>query len=199
MNNKIKNYFQRLYNETGVKPFTFFNVFLFPVLPVVLAIVVESTDMGIALPIIALIAGLAFNIAKTIIKFPTEAVKILPLMFLATMAFTIKFFVWPIIKFAYYSGKAATAANMGNYSESQYYSGQHSGMAMSAFNWFQYDGKTYKDEADYNSYGEMPAYAADEGSYSYKQNDAAHAMGYVNGKEAEMNGRVWNEQRQVWA
>ena len=32
----------------------------------------------------------------------------------------------------------------------------------------------------------------DEGSYTSKQNEQAKAVGYSNGKEAEMSGRTWN-------
>ena len=202
MNNPIKKYFQKIYNETGKKPFTFLNAFLLTILPLVLgyfismALVSSIGEDEILIPIgfaIALAVGCIIDFLLLLKNFKGKAVVLLLLNIVASLLFFITFILWPVLKFAFRAGMAATQSNLGNTTASVNASrraGATKGKK-SALNWFEYTGRVWEDEKEV-----MPEdtsnYSLDEGSYTDIQNQQARAHGFENGKHAEVSGRKWN-------
>lgn len=198
MNNPIKKYFQKLYNETGKKPFTFFNAFLVVFLPLIIFFGLGSTmatsEMDIPkFLILGIVVGLGLDLILVLVKFKGKGIALFFLHILASLLFFCTFILWPLLKFMVRSGSAANQANLGNVSASVNASkraGATKGKK-SALNWFEYEGYTWKDEREVIP-NNTNSYSADEGSYSYNQNQKAKAQGFSNGKDAEMSGRSWN-------
>lgn len=198
MNNPIKNYFQKIYQETGKKPFTFIQPFCLLILPLIMVIfgLIMENNLGTQktltiMAVVVVIGWIAF-IAIPFIRLKGKGIGVFFLSILASIIFFISFILWPMLKFAYRGGQAITQANMGNTSASVNAS-QRMGATKgkkSALNWFEYDGYVWKDEKEVLP--EMTDYALDEGSYSLEQNTQARAKGFSNGKDAEMQGRTWN-------
>lgn len=199
MNNPIKNYFQNIYNQTKIKPFTFLNCFLCIFLPVIGLILGayllnNNATLGIAVMILFLLGGWAGNFALLYTKFKTTAIPLFFLNILASIAFFGKLIVLPLIKAGIKGGKAVTQANMGNVTASVNAS-RESGATLastktSALNWFEYEGYEWKDAVETPEMYEHQE--LDEGSYTDAQNQGARSVGYANGKEAEMAGRQWD-------
>ena len=202
MNNSIKTYFQQMYNETGKKPFTFLNAFILTILPLglgylltmlLVSIMGEEESLILVGFVLAYLFCYVINFLLLAKNFKDNQIKLLVYSIIASILFFITFFLWPILKFAFRAGTAATQANLGNTTASVNASrraGATKGKK-SALNWFEYDGRVWQDEKE-NMPQDIPNYALDEGSYSYEQNQKAKAYGYSNGKAAEMAGRRWN-------
>lgn len=202
MNNSIKNYFQQVYNETGKKPFTFLNAFILTILPLGLGYLLTMmlvSAKGEQESFILVGFGLAYLICYVINflllgkNFKDNQIKLLIYSIIASIVFFVSFFLWPLLKFAFRAGAAATQANLGNTTASVNASGRAGATKgkKSALNWFEYDGHVWQDEKE-NMPEDIPNSALDEGSYSYEQNQKAKAYGYSNGKDAEISGRSWN-------
>lgn len=192
----MKKYFQKVYNETHVKPFTFLNCFLCIFLPIIALIggvvLMDSNEaLGTTVMILGIVVGWGINLALLLAKFKGKGVGLFFLNILASIAFFCTFILWPFIKYLMHSGNAAWQANMGNITESVNSSRKMGAVLASpkksAFNWFQYDGYVWKDEKVEPEL--LKNYELDEGSYSYDQNQKARSMGYSNAKDAEMHGQ----------
>ncbi len=196
MNNPIKKYFQNIYNQTGKKPFTFFNALLM-ILPIIIYLVIafSGADLDEANKILLLstLGCWGINFLITFLKFKVTGIAIFLLSIIASLLFFISFILWPVLKFAFRAGMSVTQANLGNTTASVNASkraGATKGKK-SALNWFEYEGNVWKDEKEVMP-DDIPNHSLDEGSYSYEQNQQAKAHGYSNGKDAEMSGRSWN-------
>lgn len=199
MKSPIKNYFQKIYMETGKKPFTFLNCFLSLIVPIAMFIIVgsqvsvsEGGKVAITVFLSVLIAW-GLDIFLLVKNFHGQAVPIFLLGLLASIAFLFTFILWPVLKFAFRAGMAATQANNGNITDSVN-SSRKAGATKgkkSALNWFEYDGYEWKDEKEVMP-EDIPNYELDEGSYTYDQNQQARNMGYTNAKDAEMHGQKIN-------
>lgn len=195
MNNPIKRHFQQIYNETGKKPFTFLNAFFMVFFPVIVAIVMTFVDANIfaVAALAALAVGIVINLIIMLVKFQVKGIGLFFLTLLASFMFFCSFIFWPFLKFSFRAAGAMFHANLGNITASVNASrraGATKGKR-SALNWFEYDGKVWKDEKEVMP-EDIPNYSLDEGSYSYDQNQQARNHGYSNGKEAEMSGHKWN-------
>ena len=200
MKNPIKNYFQKIYNETGKKPFTFLNCFLLIFLPIIAliggAFMVDTNEsLGYIIMILGVVVGWGVNLALLISKFQGKGIGLFFLSLLASLLFFCTFILWPAIKRGIHGGNAIWQANMGNITESVNSSRKMGAVSAnpkkSAFNWFEYDGYVWIDEKDAEP-ELLKNYEADEGSYSYDQNQQARSMGYANAKDAEMHGQKIN-------
>ncbi len=200
MNNPIKNQFQKVYNETGKKPFTFLNCFLTIFLPIIIFIAScylfgSSDDIPafFAANILGLVVGWGINLALLWKSFQKQGISLFFLNILASIAFFCSFVIWPLIKLSYRASQAIVQANLGNTTGSVNASkraGATKGR-MSALNWFEYNGDVWENEKEVMP-EEDTTYSADEGAYSSEQNQKAQSHGYRNGKEAELSGRRWN-------
>ena len=193
MSNPIKNYFQQVYDETGKKPFTFLHACLCILVPIVVmctAFYLFEYDEGkvIGVSVAGLIASWGLLIFLSFKEFKEKTVKIFLFQILASITFWTKFLLIPIIKLSWHAGKAAVAANHGNVTASVNESKRSAATKTkkSAFNWFEYDGKVWKDEKE--AYDQVADYSLDEGSYSMDQNNEARNKGYINAKHAEDSG-----------
>lgn len=195
----MKKYFQKVYNETHIKPFTFLNCFLCIFLPIIAliggAVLMDSNEaLGTTVMILGIVAGWGINLALLLVKFKGKGVGLFFLNILASIAFFFTFILWPLLKFCFHAGMAATNANLGNNTAS-INSSRKAGASVgstkkSAFNWFEYEGYEWKDDKVEPEL--LNNYEADEGSYSYDQNQQAKSMGYANAKDAEMHGQKIN-------
>lgn len=198
MNNPIKKYFNKIYSETGKKPFTFLNCFLVVLLPLIFIfgsafLIADTEEVVVPATIIGLVVSLGLNLVLLIVKFKGKAIGLFFLTVLASILFFCSFILWPILKFAFRAGSAATQANLGNTTASVNASrraGATKGKK-SALNWFEYDGYVWKDEKEIMP-EDLPNGSLDEGAYSYDQNQSARNVGYANAKDAEMSGRKWD-------
>lgn len=200
MNNPIKKHFQKVYNETGKKPFTFIQPFCLLILPLIVVIadaVLMETSIDEQTGVILLVAGVAISwiafIAIPFVRFGKGGFGVLFLSILASLMFFCSFILWPFLKFAFRAGGAVFQANLGNTTASVNSSrkaGATKGKA-SALNWFEYEGNVWKDEKEVMP-EDLPASSLDEGSYSYDQNNDARSKGYENAADAERSGRKWN-------
>jgi len=79
MNNPIKKYFQNIYNQTGKKPFTFFNALLM-ILPVIIYLVIafSGADLDEANKILLLstLGCWGINFLITFLKFKATGIAI---------------------------------------------------------------------------------------------------------------------------
>lgn len=196
----MKAYFQEIYNETKMKPFTFLNAALCVLIPIVAFIAIgvgvspeNNTTVIIVFSASLLICwGINFYLLHK--KFNEKAVKLMIFNVLASIAFWTKLILLPLLKIMWHAGRAAFHANMGNTTASVNSSSQMGASIASnkksAFNWFEYEGKVWEDDTFEAELKED--YSLDEGTCSDEQNQVAKGIGYVNGKEAEMAGRKWN-------
>lgn len=199
MKNPIQNHFQRVYDETHVKPFTFLNCFLCIFLPIVglilgALIISNNTTIGIIVMILFILGGWAGNFALLFKNFKEKGISLFFLNLLASIAFFFKLIVMPLFKVLVKIGVASTQANLGNTTASVN-SSKQAGATLastktSALNWFEYDGYEWKDNVEKPKL--HPNSGLDEDSYTDAQNQAARNLGYVNAKEAEMAGRQWD-------
>lgn len=195
MKNPIKDYFQNIYDQTQIKPFTFLNCFLCIFLPVIGLILGgywldRNATLGIAVMILLLLGGWVGNFVLLYTKFKETAIVLFVLNILASIAFFGKLILWPLIKAGIKSGKAAMEANWGNTTASVNAS-REAGATLastktSAFNWFEYEGHEWKDVTETPEVYEHQE--LDEGSYIDEQNQKGRDAGYANAKEAEMHG-----------
>lgn len=196
----MKKYFQRLYNETGKKPFTPLNFFLMVGIPAIIMVIAsfmsgsQSDAIFIAAVIVAIV-GWIINLVLCIKKFGSKGVGLFFLTLLASIAFFCSFILWPFLKWSFRAAGAMVHANLGNTTASVN-SSRRAGATKgkkSALNWFSYDGTVYQDEKEVMP-DNIGGNALDEGLYTDSQNQAARNIGYSNGKDAEMSGKKWNGQ-----
>ena len=198
MNNPIKKYFQKIYNETGKKPFTFLNCFLIIFLPLIFILgsaflIADTEEVVVTATILGFVIGLGINLALLLVKFKGKGIGLFLLSVLASVLFFCSFILWPLLKIMVRAGGAVTQANLGNTTASVNASrrmGATKGKK-SALNWFEYEGHVWKDEKEVMPEN-IPTGSLDEGSYSYDQNQQARNVGYSNAKDAEMSGRKWD-------
>lgn len=195
MRNPIKIYFQKVYLETNIKPFTFLNCFLcifLPVIGLILgALMMGSNEsLGKAVMILSFLGGWIGNFVLLYKKFDKLAIGLFFLNLLASIAFFSKLILLPWLKASIKFGRAALQSNLGNVTGSVNASRQGgaelASTKTSAFNWFEYDGHEWKDVKETAELDEH--YELDEGAYTYEQNQQGKDAGYANAKEAEMQG-----------
>lgn len=154
----------------------------------------DNAILGFIVMILGVLAGWGINLALLLTKFKGKGVGLFFLNILASLAFFITFILWPLLKFCFHTGMAATQANLGNTTASVNSSrkaGAHAASPKkSAFNWFEYNGYEWKDDKEEPEL--LNNYEADEGSYTYEQNQQARNIGYTNAKDAEMHGQTIN-------
>ena len=195
MRNPIKNHFQRVYNQTNIKPFTFLNCFLCIFVPVIgliagMVLLGVNEALGIAVMIFGLLAGWAGNFLLLFKNFKAAAIGLFFLNLLASIAFFGKLILLPFLKASIKASRAVVQSNLGNVTASVNASrkggAELASTRSSAFNWFEYEGYEWKDvkqTAEVYEHHEL-----DEGSYTNEQNQQAKNAGYANAKEAEMHG-----------
>ncbi|MCM1261554.1 MAG: hypothetical protein NC313_02445 [Butyrivibrio sp.] len=195
MRNPIKNRFQRVYDETHIKPFTFLNCFLCILLPIIGFIVGgmlsgANGGLGIAVMILGLLGGWVGNFLLLFRNFQKAAIGLFFLNILASIAFFGKLILVPFLKASVKFGMAAWQSNLGNVTASVNASSEGgaelASSRTSAFNWFEYDGYVWKDAKQTAQLYEH--HELDAGSYTDEQNQQARNSGYANAKEAEMHG-----------
>lgn len=153
----MKNYFQKIYNETGEKPFTFLNCALSILLPLVIFLVVglnvsaAEGNKVITISIIALIVCWGIDIALLFHKFK-DAKRTAILFFLgllASVAFFCKLILFPLIKWIMNMSLSMTDVQTGNFAgannKANRANAEAGGVKMSAFNWFVYDDRKFED------------------------------------------------------
>lgn len=192
----MKKYFQSIYNETGIKPFTFMHAALCILIPILVFFLVGmnvSSGEGEAVIIWAigsLLVCWGIDVFLIYRSFKDKVVKIFIFHVLASIAFWSKLILIPLFKICWQAGMAVFHANNGNTTASINSSRRMGAAAASnkksAFNWFEYEGKVHTDD---NFEAELlDDFSADEGAYSAEQNNEARAKGYKNAKHAEMSG-----------
>lgn len=195
MRNPIKNYFQQVYDQTQIKPFTFLNCFLCIFLPVIGLVLGgflsgNNARLGIAVMILSLLGGWIGNFVLLYQKFDKLAIRLFFLNILASIAFFSKLILLPWLKWSVKAAGAVFHANLGNVTASVN-SSKKAGAELastktSAFNWFEYDGHEWEDvnvSPELYEHNEL-----DEGSYTDAQNQKGRDAGYANAKEAKMHG-----------
>ena len=154
----MKKYFQKLYNETGQKPFTFLNCFLCvftPIIALILGYMIDKVDPtpAIILLIVVTILSLAANVFILFKRFNDikRALLLALLNNFASLHFFCKLILFPLIKIAFRFAGAATQMQMGNTAGASHTMGNataSAGIKTSAFNWFKYDGTTIADHLE---------------------------------------------------
>lgn len=200
MKNPIKQRFQKVYDQTNIKPFTFLNCFLCIFLPIIGffvggTIVDSNPALGFAVMALLILGGWIGNFLILFKNFKTDAIGLFFLNMLASFAFFTKLILWPLLKASYHFGMAAWQSNLGNTTASMNASSRGGASLgstkMSALNWFEYEGNKWSDVTQTAEVHEN--YALDEGSYTYEQNQRARNMGYHNAKDAQMHGADVNK------
>lgn len=197
----MKKYFQKLYNETGTKPFTFLNCFLIIFLPIVFAILagVSGTNESkiLILAIVGFVLGLVGN---TLIQFRRfsdvkKALWLTVLNLLASIHFFCKLILFPVIGFFINMSGAMTSMQAGNYNQATSetnHAMKAEGLKLSAFNWFKYDGTKFQDIEGEDTpivYENSNAYDATLGrSYTDREDANARSMGYTDAQDAVSSG-----------
>ena len=202
----MKSYFQKLYNKTGKKPFTFLNCALCLLIPIIVLIVVGSQAsasegakvMAVFIPVtVGCIVG---NIVLQFVRFKSigKAIWLTVLNFLASTAFFCKLILFPFIGFFFKMSGAMTDVQMGNFSAANNnMNNARSGKArLSAFNWFQYDGRTFEDvqvgeerPEDYSTDNLAWSHSLNR-SFTAEEDLKAKNLGFQNAKDAENQGRI---------
>jgi len=194
----MKKYFQNIYNETGIKPFTFLNCALTLLLPFAIFIAIGSVsstsegDKVMIVTLIGLIACWGSNIALLFNKFKDgkRTAILFFLGLLASIAFFCKLILFPLIKLLINFMPGATATNITNRATAE-----ASGVKMSAFNWFVYDNRVFTD-IEPNIPDDIPETATNYGAWNSELgrgfNDTeernAQNMGYRDAKQAYDRG-----------
>lgn len=202
----MKSYFQKVYSETGKKPFTFLNCALCILIPIIVLIVVGSQAssseggdvMAIFIPVTILcIVG---NAVMQYMRFQNvgKAVLLTFLNMLASIAFFCKLILFPLIKFAFKMMGAMSDVQSGNYTaaNNNMNNARSGQIKTSAFDWFKYDGTTVGDiqvgeekAEDYSTDNLAWSHALNR-SYTAEEDMKARNLGFQNAKDAENQGRI---------
>lgn len=200
----MKKYFQNIYNETGVKPFTFLNCALTLLVPLIIFLVVgcnmSSTEGNkvITISVIALIACWGIDIALLFNKFKNgkRTATLFFLGLLASIAFFCKLILFPLIKLCLNLMTSSTSVQMGDFASASNNANRATaeagGIKMSAFNWFVYDDRVFTDiepdipEDTATNYG---AWNNELGrTFNDNEEQNARNMGYRDAKQAYDSG-----------
>lgn len=200
----MKKYFQNIYNETGVKPFTFLNCALTLLVPLIIFLVVgcnmSSTEGNkvITISVIALIACWGIDIALLFNKFKNgkRTAILFFLGLLASIAFFCKLILFPLIKLCLNLMTSSTSVQMGDFASASNNANRATaeagGIKMSAFNWFVYDDRVFTDiepdipEDTATNYG---AWNNELGrTFNDNEEQNARNMGYRDAKQAYDSG-----------
>lgn len=201
----MKNYFQKIYNETGIKPFTFLNCALSFLLPLVIFLVIGSNmsstegNKVITISVIALIACWGIDIALLFNKFKDgkRTAILFFLGLLASIAFFCKLILFPLIKLLFNMMGSATAVQTGDFAgasnNANRATAEAGGVKMSAFNWFVYDDRKFEDIAPSEpaeSYiTNSQAWNSELGrNFTSDEDMNAQQMGYTDAKNAYDSG-----------
>lgn len=200
----MKKYFQKLYNETGQKPFTFLNCFLCvftPIIALILGYMIDKVDPtpAIILLIVVTILSLAANVFILFKRFNDikRALLLALLNIFASLHFFCKLILFPLIKIAFRFAGAATQMQMGNTAGASHTMGNataSAGIKTSAFNWFKYDGTTIADIAGSEPEDDTLVYTNNAyntslgRAFTDKEDMTARNMGYQNAQHAVSSG-----------
>jgi len=200
----MKKYFQKIYNETGRKPFTFLNCFLCvftPIIALILGYMINKSDPtpAIVLLIVITILSLAGNIFILFKRFNDvkRALLLALLNIFASIHFFCKLILFPLIKLAMRFSLGATQMQMGNTAGASHTMSNataSAGVKTSAFNWFKYDGTTIADIAGTEPEDDTivytnNAYETSLGrSFTDQEDMNARNMGYQNAQHAANSG-----------
>jgi len=197
----MKKYFQKLYNETGVKPFTFLNCFLCILLPIIVLIIaacMQSNEVVIlTFFIVGFVVGIAGNIFIQFRRFSDvkRAFLLTLLNFLASIHFFCKLIVFPLVKLFMNLAGSMTSIQTGNFQQAQSetdHALNSNGAKLSAFNWFVYDGRKFEDVEGEETpivYENANAYDTTLGrSYTNEEDRNARNLGYTDAYSAVNSG-----------
>lgn len=202
----MKSYYQKVYNETGKKPFTFLNCALCILIPVVVLIIVGSSasaDEGgkvmivfIPVTILCIVGNAVLHYFKY--KNIGKAIWLTVLNLFASIAFFCKLILFPLIKFCFKMAGAMTDVQNGNFTaaNNNMNNARSGKIKTSAFDWFRYDGRTFGDiqvgeeqPEDYSTDSLAWSYSLNR-SYTAEEDLRARNLGYQNAKDAENQGRI---------
>jgi len=199
----MKNYFQKIYNETGQKPFTFLNCFLNVLLPLVvliLAAIVIPNDGELAKILIALsfVIGLAANVFVLFKRFK-DGKRVAILFFLgllASIAFFCKLILFPLFKLLLNLMGSSTSIQTGDFAGASAQNNrafaEAGSLKLSAFNWFNYDDRVIDDihiEAEESTMANNQAWNSElRRSFTSDEDANARNMGYRDAKQAYDSG-----------
>lgn len=198
----MKKYFQKLYNETGQKPFTFLNCLLSLLAPFVVFLVVglNTSDGGVvmlATGITALICWVAngFILFKRFNNGKRVAICFF-LGLLASVAFFCKLILFPLFKLLLNLMGGATAVQTGDFAGASAQNNrafaEAGSLKTSAFNWFIYDDRVMEDihiEAQESTMANNQAWNSElQRSFTSEEDANARNMGYRDAKQAYDSG-----------
>ena len=199
----MRNYFIKLYSETGKKPFTFLNaclLLLFPVIAfIALACQVSSNEpfAKVLVPSIVIwVIGIIVNVLITFSKFKNGGItaKVTLLSFFASIAFFCKLILFPFIKLLFRSSAGMTAMQNGDTAQASATMNQSQGVKISAFNWFNYNGIEIQDIPGNEAPTEDYVYNNNawdstlQRSYTNEEDNNARQLGYQNASHAVRSG-----------
>ena len=193
----MKSYFQKLYNQTGKKPFTFLNCALCVLIPVIFLLVNGTIDITV---IFITVGCLVVNMVLQFVRFKSigKSIWLTVLNFLASIAFFCKFILFPFIGFFFKMSGAMTDVQMGNFSaaNNNMNNARSGKVGLSAFNWFKYDGRTFEDvqvgeerPEDYSTDNLAWSHSLNR-SFTAEEDLKAKNLGFQNAKDAENQGRI---------
>ena len=202
----MKSYFQKLYNETGKKPFTFLNCALCVLLPIVAFLLFGITladaneTLFVILVIVALVLCWGGNVFIQFNRFGNigKALWLMFLNMLASIAFFCKLILFPLIALCFKMMSGMTDIQNGDFSaaNNNLNNARSGKIKASAFNWFRYDGTTVDDiqvgeeqPEDYTPDNLAWSHTLNR-SYTAEEDLKAQNMGFKNAKDAENQGRI---------
>lgn len=198
----MKKYFQKIYNETGKKPFTFLNCMLAVLLPIAIFIfsgvklMDTNPNLGVTVMIGGTIVCWLINIIIWFVNYKNIG-RVLALFFLtmlASIAFFCKLILFPFIGLLFKIGSASTDIQTGNYAGASNTMNSGGKVRTSAFSWFQYDGTVIDDvevEAQTDRVSNAQAWSSTlNRSYTAEEDTRARQLGFADAKDAEMSGRI---------
>lgn len=199
----MKKYFQKLYNETGQKPFTFLNCFLNVLLPLVvfiLAAIIIPNDGDMAMILIGLsfVIGLVANVLVLFKRFKDgKRVAICFILgLLASVAFFCKLILFPLFKLLLNLMGGAASVQTGDFAGASAQNNrafaEAGSLKTSAFNWFIYDDRVIEDihiEAQESTMANDQAWNSElQRNFTSDEDTNARNMGYRDAKQAYDSG-----------
>lgn len=198
----MKNYFQKLYNETGQKPFTFLNCLLSILLPfiVFLAVGLNPPNGGTVMLATGITTLICWGINCFLLFKRFNDTKLVATCFflglLASIAFFCKLILFPIIKLFFNLMTGASAVQTGDFArasaENNRAFANFGSAKTSAFNWFIYDDRIIEDihiEPEESTMTNSLAWNSElQRNFTSDEDLNAQQMGYTDAKHAYDSG-----------
>lgn len=114
----MKKHFQKIYNETGKKPFTLLNCLLcviFPLIALTCSAILrhQNKNLGQAVLIGGIIIGLGMNFVLMLITFKKKGILLSLFTIAASYSFFLTLVFGPLISFFLHTGKTAADGKLG--------------------------------------------------------------------------------------